>query len=96
VTHCCVDFLGSGRSSCPRTEYNLDFYVLQTEQLLEALGFDSVPFILIGSSMGGLISAKYSTLHPELVKRLILINPAGLPIQAKEHLKYVFSVRTLR
>ena len=84
-----IDFYGGGRSACPRVQYTVELFVQQVADLLKYLGLDDEPFVMVGSSMGGLISTTFSSQYPELVKQLILINPAGVPIPTMEHLKYV-------
>jgi pimeloyl-ACP methyl ester carboxylesterase len=59
-------------------------FVTQLELLLWHVGWRtadgsaSAPFTLVGYSLGGAIAAAYSALYPQLVRRLILIAPAGL------------------
>jgi pimeloyl-ACP methyl ester carboxylesterase len=59
--------------------------VSQLAELLWALGpetgFASCrPIHLVGSSMGGAISAKFAAVYPHMVLRLMLVAPAGLPV----------------
>lgn len=70
------DLFGRGLSDRPRTRYNIDLFVNQLRDLLDALRIDR-PVNLIGLSMGGPITATFTTRHPERVKSLTLIDPAG-------------------
>ena len=70
------DLLGRGFSDRPRAHYNLDLFVQQLENLLDALRFTR-PVNLIGLSMGGLIAAAFTVRHPGRVNKLVLIDPAG-------------------
>jgi pimeloyl-ACP methyl ester carboxylesterase len=70
------DLFGRGFSDRPDTRYNIDLFVEQLTNLLDALRFTS-PINLVGLSMGGPISATFTTRHPERVKSLTLIDPAG-------------------
>jgi len=70
------DLFGRGFSDRPRTRYNIDLFINQLYDLLEALRFTS-PVNLIGLSMGGPITATFTARHPERVRSLTLINPAG-------------------
>ena len=70
------DLFGRGFSDRPRTHYNLDLFVNQLANLLDTLRF-SQPVNLIGLSMGGVIASAFTIRHPERVKKLILIDPAG-------------------
>ncbi len=70
------DLFGRGFSDRPDTRYNVDLFVRQLKDLLDALRF-SRPVDLIGLSMGGPITATFTARHPERVKTLTLIDPAG-------------------
>ncbi|KAL3639102.1 hypothetical protein CASFOL_017009 [Castilleja foliolosa] len=75
-----IDQLGWGGSSRP------DFTCKSTEET-EAWFIDSFEewrrsknlanFILLGHSFGGYVAAKYALKHPEHVRQLILVGPAG-------------------
>ena len=73
-----VDLRGFGLSDKPMRggKYSLDAYLLDLEQLLDAMGLS--PVTLIGHSMGGGIALKYALRRVERVERLVLINPVGL------------------
>ena len=70
------DFFGRGFSDRPRVRYDLDLFVKQLEDLLEALRF-APPVSLVGLSMGGPIASAFTLRHPEQVNKLVLIDPAG-------------------
>jgi pimeloyl-ACP methyl ester carboxylesterase len=70
------DLFGRGFSDRPRARYNMDLFVRQLLDLLDALRL-TLPLNLIGLSMGGPIAAAFTTRHPERVKSLTLIDPAG-------------------
>jgi pimeloyl-ACP methyl ester carboxylesterase len=81
------DLFGRGYSDRPRADYNIDLFVNQLADLLQALRLIQ-PIDLLGLSMGGPIAAAFTRLHPERVARLILIDPAGArPITASRLLK---------
>ena len=81
------DLFGRGFSDRPYAQYDLDFFVKQLGDLLDALLFTS-PVNLIGLSMGGPIAAAFSSHYPDRVKKLILIDPAGArPIELSPLLK---------
>ena len=78
------DLYGRGFSDRPAARYDIDLFVNQLTQLLEALRFGltrpgagSRPVNLIGLSMGGLIASTFAVRHPERVKKIVLIDPAG-------------------
>lgn len=69
------DLFGRGLSDRPDTAYNQDLFDRQLLGLMDELGLGKAA--LVGSSMGGLIAAEFTARHPERVKRLALIAPAG-------------------
>jgi pimeloyl-ACP methyl ester carboxylesterase len=76
------DLFGRGFSDRPDTRYNLDFFVKQLGDLLDALRFTR-PVSLVGLSTGGPITAAFTARFPERVDKLVLIAPVGakpLPI----------------
>jgi pimeloyl-ACP methyl ester carboxylesterase len=70
------DLFGRGFSDRPRTRYNMELFIGQLYDLLDALRFTS-PVNLIGLSMGGPIAATFAARHPERVRSLTLIDPTG-------------------
>jgi pimeloyl-ACP methyl ester carboxylesterase len=83
------DLFGRGFSDRPQAEYNIDLFVRQLADLLNALRLTR-PIHLLGLSMGGPIAAVFTARYPERVGRLILIDPAGArPIAASRLLKLV-------
>ena len=70
------DLFGRGFSDRPERRYNLDLFVGQLGDLLDALGFTR-PVGLVGLSTGGPITAAFTVLHPERVDKLVLIDPIG-------------------
>ena len=70
------DLFGRGFSDRPDTRYNVDLFVRQLSELLDALRL-ALPVHLVGLSMGGPITATFTAHHPERVKSLTLIDPAG-------------------
>ena len=81
------DLFGRGLSDRPHIRYNLELFVNQLTDLLDALRFMQ-PVNLIGLSMGGLIASAFTVHHPERVNKLVLIDPVGAkPIQLSPVLK---------
>lgn len=75
------DLYGRGFSDRPRVTYDLDLYVNQLTNLLEALAVHE-PFHLIGHSMGAIIATEFTARFPARVRKLALIGPAGFPLKA--------------
>ena len=70
------DLFGRGYSDRPHVDYNLELFVDQLADLLDALRFTR-PLNLIGLSMGGLVASAFTVRYPERVNKLVLIDPAG-------------------
>lgn len=71
------DLLGRGFSERAEADYAPELFAEQLHQLTEAL-LDNTDFYLVGTSMGGSICAEFCKAHPEKVKKLILLAPAGM------------------
>ncbi|WP_299071683.1 alpha/beta hydrolase [uncultured Paraglaciecola sp.] len=72
-----VDFVGHGQSShrSAGAHYHLTDYVHDIHELVESQQWGS--FILMGHSMGGIISCIYASCYPEHVSKLISIESFG-------------------
>ena len=78
------DLYGRGFSDRPAARYDIELFVNQLTQLLDALHFTATglsagsrPVNLIGLSMGGLIASTFAVRHPDRVNKLVLIDPSG-------------------
>lgn len=70
-----VDLLGFGRAPKPANErYTYADHVAHIRRTLNQFHI-SKPVIMIGHSMGALVAARYSRLHADDVKSLILLHP---------------------
>lgn len=72
------DFYGRGQSDAPVVIYNLDLFVSQTKEIMDHFKIQSAD--LIGFSMGGAVASTLTINYPDLVKKLILIAPAVVPV----------------
>ena len=71
------DLFGRGYSDRPDAIYDLELFDRQLMNLLKTLG--NIKLVdLVGLSMGGAISVVFADRHPEMVRKLCLIDPAGL------------------
>eukprot|EP01104_Vermistella_antarctica_P020548 TRINITY_DN8833_c0_g1_i1.p1 TRINITY_DN8833_c0_g1~~TRINITY_DN8833_c0_g1_i1.p1 ORF type:complete len:321 (+),score=50.15 TRINITY_DN8833_c0_g1_i1:59-964(+) len=76
------DFLGRGRSDSPvDVNYTGELFVTQAHELLTALNLVDMKFTLIGLSMGGAVAVMFTERYESVVERVVLIAPAGLPMQ---------------
>ena len=69
------DLFGRGFSDRPPAKYNMDLFVRQLKELLDALDLKQVN--LIGLSMGGAIASVFTVNFPERVRRLALMDSVG-------------------
>lgn len=81
------DLFGRGFSDRPHRPHNIDLFVRQLEELLDALRVRR-PVSLVGLSMGGPITAAFTARYPARVQKLVLIDPSGArPLDAALMLK---------
>ncbi|MDO4805124.1 MAG: alpha/beta hydrolase [Lachnospiraceae bacterium] len=69
------DLIGRGLSDRPKIKYDADTFVRQLNEITDKL-LSGEKFTLIGTSMGGIIAARFAQMHPGKVCRLILLAPA--------------------
>ncbi|KAJ8104278.1 Alpha/Beta hydrolase protein [Lipomyces tetrasporus] len=83
-----LDLLGYGRSSRPKFKIRAkdkheavhaseNWFIDSLEEWREKKGIEK--FTLMAHSMGGYIGVAYALRHPERIKKLILVSPAGVP-----------------
>ena len=75
------DLFGRGTSDRHLTPYNVDLFDRQLFDLLKALNLTQKQVNLVGLSMGGIICINFAHYHPELVKKISFIDPAGFPTE---------------
>jgi len=73
-----MDLPGFGLTG-PARDYRIDSYVEFVEAFRKKLGLDD--FALAGNSLGGLIAWRYAVAHPAQANALVLLDPAGYPIE---------------
>ncbi len=71
------DLIGFGQSSKPKIRYTMKVFTNFLSKFMDAIGLKSAS--VVGSSMGGQISAEFAIAYPDKVERLVLISPAGIP-----------------
>lgn len=70
------DFPGFGQSDLPAQTWSLDDYAEILKKIIEELKLKNP--ILLGHSFGGRVAIKFSTTHPQEIKKLILVSSAGI------------------
>ena len=81
------DLYGRGFSDRPKVRYDAELFDKQLLQLMDALEFQQTH--LIGLSMGGVIAANFVNRHPERVKKLGFIDPAGFDLGLSWQFKFM-------
>jgi pimeloyl-ACP methyl ester carboxylesterase len=70
-----LDILGFGLSPAPaHATYTIGEHAEALHATIRSLRLDA-PFVLVGHSLGSLISARYTADHPEAVAKLVLVSP---------------------
>ena len=79
LSHCyelyAPDIIGYGLSDGHRNGYYLSDFVRSTLTFIQTLGLDSQ--VLVGHSLGGRICLEIALRHPEMVRKLVLVDTAG-------------------
>jgi pimeloyl-ACP methyl ester carboxylesterase len=75
------DHIGFGATPFQEWLEGFDDLVLHYEDLRLEQGLEQLD--LVGYSLGGWIAAEYATFYPERVRRLVLITPSGLRLEAR-------------
>ena len=74
------DHFGRGYSDRLVRAHDEALYERELADLLEAVGWAG-PVALVGSSMGAIVVAGFAARHPDRVARVVLVGPAGFPIE---------------
>jgi pimeloyl-ACP methyl ester carboxylesterase len=72
-----LDWPGFGRLRRLHRDFALEQATNWLAEWLEAVGLSRID--LVGHSMGGYVAACFAARFPELVERLVLVAPAGIP-----------------
>ena len=70
------DLIGFGHSDKPLVDYTTDFFVKFLGDFFQEIGIKKTN--IIGSSLGGQITAEYITENPEQIEKLVLVSPSGV------------------
>lgn len=74
------DIIGFGHSDKPLTDYTIEFFTEFLQSFLDVLDIKNP--IIIGSSLGGQISAEYAAENSQNIEKLILVSPSGMMKQS--------------
>jgi pimeloyl-ACP methyl ester carboxylesterase len=70
------DMVGSGRSEYPDGSYSIAYQAEFLAGFMTALGINSAT--LIGNSMGGAVALKFTSIYPDRMDKLVLVDSMGL------------------
>ncbi|MBD1394976.1 alpha/beta fold hydrolase [Mucilaginibacter glaciei] len=76
------DMYGRGFSDRPDVLYNQKLYMDQLSELIEALHLKK-PISMAGVSFGGIVAADFAATYPDLVNKVVLIDPAYVNKKSK-------------
>jgi pimeloyl-ACP methyl ester carboxylesterase len=71
-----IDFLGYGESDAPDIDYSIATQTEMVKGLLDVLKIPQTD--VLGFSMGGWVALKLAADHPDIVRRLVVIDNGGL------------------
>jgi pimeloyl-ACP methyl ester carboxylesterase len=86
----CPDLPGFGKSDFPPSSWSLKNFAKWLFNFAQKLKLDN--FHLLGHSFGGRVALKFSILYPEKVKKLILVNSAGIKTEFTLRQKVLFKI----
>jgi len=70
------DLIGFGQSDKPLVDYTTEFFSDFLSNFLQKLGITRTN--IIGSSLGGQITAVFTSQHQEIIQNLVLVSPSGV------------------
>lgn len=82
------DLYGRGFSDRPKGAQDREFFLNQLRELLAREGVEG-GLTLIGYSMGGAISTAFAAAHPDRVRRLVLLAPAGMGLARSKLMDFI-------
>ena len=83
-----IDFLGFGQSDYPPDFYGVKEYAADVASLLGVLHIKAATFV--GHSFGGRVAIELAVYYPQIAKRIVLVDSAG--IKPKRKPSYYFKV----
>ena len=89
-----IDMLGCGLTDKPAFDYRIQDYADHAMDVLDTLGLQQAA--VVGVSLGAWVGAAMALTHPERVRRLVLVAPAGIVVDADEERRFAEGVRQRR
>ena len=88
------DHIGCGLSDKPDDReytYTLDQRVTDLETLLESIGIED-NITLVVHDWGGMIGMRFATLHPNRIKKIVVMNTAAFPLPRNKKLPFALKL----
>lgn len=82
------DTFGRGFSDRPDVAYDGDLFERQIADLINELGLQS-PVDIVGLSMGGAVTVRFAGNNPELVRRVVLIDPTHASYKSPPYPQFI-------
>lgn len=89
-----IDMLGCGLTDKPEFDYLIKDYAAHARDVLDAMGIAQAD--VVGVSLGSWVGAALALAHPGRVRRLVMVAPAGIIIDAEEERRFAEGVRKRR
>ena len=90
-----MDFPGFGLSDLPPAPWGINDYAQHLLSFMDGLGIPAA--ILLGHSFGGRVAIKFAAFHLERVKKLILVDSAGIiPKRGINYYSKVLMAKTIK
>ena len=70
------DLIGFGLSEKPQVDYTIDYFVDFFSNFISSMELDRPN--IVGSSLGGQVSAEFTSANSDSVKKLVLVSPSGM------------------
>ena len=84
-----VDLPGFGNSGRPKGRYSPTNYAKVLHWVIDRYAKDEV--YLVGHSMGGAVSLRYASMYPKTIKKVILVDAAGI-LERTSFIKHMSSI----
>lgn len=89
-----IDMLGCGWTDKPDFDYLIQDYANHVRGAMDALAVDSAA--IVGVSLGSWVGAALAKAHPERVRKLVMVAPAGIITDPEEEKRVAEGVRKRR
>lgn len=89
-----IDMLGCGLTDKPEFDYLIKDYAEHARAFLDAMGIAQAS--VVGVSLGSWVGAALALAHPQRVRRLVMVAPAGIVVDAQEERRFAEGVRQRR